>query len=266
MVRSTSTIRSIPLYRSTSAVLGVALLALASLFAGGAAAADKTDRLQQLFIAEAYLELHEGPGRGYAVIQVVPRGEAIDVLYRRTEWFRVRTSRGIEGWASQQAMRKTLLADGSAFTFDLGDRAGFTRHKWEMGVQAGDYGGATLVSAYLSRAFNEQMALEVTGSQFLGNASNGYTAELGLIHVTRPDWRISPFLTLGTGIIWIKPKATLVLPDDRKDQTAYAGAGVRFYLSRRFFVRGEYRHHMVFTSRNENEEIHEWKLGLAFFF
>ena len=81
-----------------------------------------------------------------------------------------------------------------------------------------------------------------------------------------PDWRVSPFLTLGTGIIWIKPKSTLVLPDDRKDQTAYAGAGVRFYLTRRFFVRGEYRHHMVFTSRNENEEINEWKLGLAFFF
>jgi hypothetical protein len=101
------------------------------------------------------------------------------VLYRRTEWFRVRTSRGIEGWASQKDMRRTLLADGSAFTFDLGDRAGFTRHNWEMGVQAGDYGGATLVSAYLSRAFNEQMALEVTGSQFLGNASNGYTAGTG---------------------------------------------------------------------------------------
>jgi hypothetical protein len=31
-------------------------------------------------------------------------------------------------------------------------------------------------------------------------------------------------------------------------------------------VRAEYRHHMVFTSRNENEEINEWKLGLAFFF
>lgn len=266
MVRSTSTTRSIPLFRSTSAVLGAALLALACCFAGAAAAADKASKYQQLFIAEAYLELHEGPGRGYAVTQVVPRGEAIDVLYRRTEWFRVRTSRGVEGWASQYEMRKTLLADGSAFTFDLGDRAGFTRHKWELGVLAGDYGGATLVSAYLSRAFNEQMAIELTGSQFLGNASNGYTAELGLIHVMRPDWRISPFLTLGTGNIWIKPKSTLVLPADRSDQTAYAGAGLRFYLTRRFFVRAEYRHHMVFTSRNENEEINEWKLGLAFFF
>jgi len=59
---------------------------------------------------------------------------------------------------------------------------------------------------------------------------------------------------------------TLVVPADRTDQTAYAGAGLRFYVTRRFFVRAEYRTHMVFTSRNENEEIDEWKIGLAFFY
>lgn len=264
---STSTIRSACRQASSiKSLFPAALLTLATLFAGAGAAADKSDNLQQLFIEEAYLELHEGPGRGYAVTQVVPRGDAIDVLYRRTEWFRVRTKRGIEGWAHQREMLKTLLADGSAFTFNMGDRAGFTSHRWEMGFMAGDYGGATLVSGLLSRSFNEQLAVELTGSQFLGNASNGYAAEIGLAHVFRPDWRLSPLLTLGTGMIWIVPKSTLVLPGDRADQTAYAGAGLRFYVKRRFFVRAEYRHHMVFTSRNENEEINEWKLGLAFFF
>jgi hypothetical protein len=266
LVRSISTTRSIPLFRSTSAVLAALTLALAALFAGASPAADKQDTLQQLFIAEPYLELHEGPGRGYAVTQVVPRGDAIDVLYRRTEWFRVRTGRGVEGWAHQRDMLKTLLADGAAFNFNIGDRAGFTSHHWELGVLAGDYGGATLISGYMARSFNEQLAIELTASQFLGNASNGYAAELGLNHVFRPDWRLSPFLTLGAGVITIQPKTTLVQVPDRNDQTAYAGAGLRFYLKRRFFVRAEYRHHMVFTSRNENEEISEWKLGLAFFF
>ena len=135
-------------------------LTLAVPFAGVATGGDK--ELQQLFIAEPYLELHEGPGRGYAVTQVVPRGDAIDVLYRRTEWFRVRTERGVEGWATSATCAKTLLADGSTFSFDLGDRAGFTRHNWELGVLGGDYGGATLISMYLSRSFNEQLALELT--------------------------------------------------------------------------------------------------------
>ena len=110
-MRSTSTTRSIPLFRSTSAAI-FALLTLALCWGRLAFAADK-DELQQLFIVEPYLELHEGPGRGYAVTQVVPRGESIDVLYRRTEWFRVRTHRGVMGWAYQGEMLKTQLADGS---------------------------------------------------------------------------------------------------------------------------------------------------------
>jgi Bacterial SH3 domain len=262
-VHSTSTIRSILRLRSTSVALATALLLLT---AGVSSPASAKSELMQLFIAEAYLELHEGPGRGYAVTQVVPRGDAVDVLYRRTEWFRVRTSRGIEGWANQRDMARTLLADGSTFKFDLGDRAGFASHHWEMGVMAGDYGGATLISGYVSRSLNDQLAIEFTGSQFLGNASNGATADIGLMHVFRPEWRLSPFVALGTGVIQITPKATLVSPLDRTDQTAYVGTGLRFYWTRRFFVRAEYRAHVVFTSRNENEEIDEWKLGLAFYF
>lgn len=219
----------------------------------------------QLFVTEPYLELHLGPGRGYPVTQVVARGASVDVLFRRTEWFRVRTERGVEGWVHQRDLVKAQLADGSPFRFSLGDREGFASHAWEAGVFAGDYGGATLLSTYLSRSFNEQLSIELSASQFLGTASNGYTLDLGLAHVFAPEWRASPFVTLGTGIVRTEPKTTLVQAPDRTDQTAYAGVGVRFYLARNFFVRGEYRTHMVFTSRNENEEIDEWKLGLAFF-
>lgn len=266
MAHSISTTPSTPLFRSTSALLVLAwLLALAG---GRAAVAADTAPvvLRELVVTEAYLELREGPGRGYAVTQVVPRGDAFEVLYRRTEWFRVRTRRGVEGWAHEREVLKTVLPDGSAFSINRGDRAGFTAHRWELGAALGDYGGATLIGSWLAFSFNEQMQVELTGSQFLGNASNGYTAQLGLAHLYRPDWRISPLLTLGGGFIKITPKSTLVLPEDRIDQTAYAGAGLRVYLTRRFFLRGEYRHHVVFTSRNENEEIEEWKLSFAFFF
>lgn len=240
------------------------LVLAGSVLAAPARAADR--EYLQLFITEPYLELHLGPGRGYPVTQVVPRGESVDVLYRRTEWFRVRSERGVEGWASQEALAKATLADGSPFRFSLGDRAGFTSHRWEGGVLAGDYGGATLISSHLSFSLNEQLAIEFSASQFLGNASNGWTLDVGLSHVFLPQWRFSPFVTLGTGLIYVEPKATLVQAEDRTDQTAYAGIGARFYLTRRFFVRAEYRSHLVFTSRNENEEIDSWKLGLAFFY
>jgi hypothetical protein len=72
-------------------------------------------------------------------------------------------------------------------------------------------------------------------------------------------------VTLGTGFVTTQPKATLVTPSDRSDQSAYVGGGLRFYLTRRFFIRGEYKNHIIFTKRNENEKVDEWKLGFAFF-
>jgi hypothetical protein len=220
----------------------------------------------QLFVTAPYLELHTGPGRGYPVFHVVPRDGSVDVLFRRTDWFKVRTERGVEGWASQADMQKMVLADGSRFKFDLGDRAGFTSHRYEMGIFAGQYGGATLVSGYMSVSFNPQLAFEVAVGQFLGTYSNGEIQDFGFAHVFVPEARWSPFVTIGLGLVQTQPKATLVQAPDRSEQSAYVGGGIRFYLTRRFFLRAEYRAHWIFTKRNQNEDADEWKLGFAFFF
>jgi hypothetical protein len=71
---------------------------------------------------------------------------------------------------------------------------------------------------------------------------------------------------LGAGVIKTEPKATLVATRDRTDSLAQAGAGVRMYLTRRFVFRAEYKAHVVFTSRDDNEEVREWKAGFSFFF
>jgi len=239
------------------------LLLLAGLLTPRVSAA--TEYLQ-LFVTQPYLELHTGPGRGYPVFHAVPRDESVDVLFRRTDWFKVRTERGVEGWASLTDMQKTVLADGTQFQFPLGDRAGFTSHRYEMGIFAGQYGGATLVSGYMSVSFNSQLALEGALGQYLGKFSNGVTGDIGFAHVLMPEKRWSPFLTLGLGLVRVEPKATLVQAPDRTEQTAYVGGGIRYYLTRRFFLRAEYKAHYVFTKRNENEDADEWKLGFAFFF
>ena len=220
----------------------------------------------QVFVKQPYLELHTGAGRGYPVFHVVPRNESVEVLFRRTEWFLVRTERGVEGWAAQREMQQTVLADGEPFSFPLGDRAGYTDHRFELGAFAGEWGGATLISSYGSVSFNSQLAAELALGQYLGKYSTGITADLGLTHVFVPEWRLTPFAMIGTGVVHIEPKATLVVPANRTEQTAYVGGGARFYLTRRFFLRAEYKSHVVFTKRNANEEVDEWKLGFAFFF
>ena len=42
--------------------------------------------------------------------------------------------------------------------------------------------------------------------------------------------------------------------------------GLRGYLTNRFLLQAEYRGYVVFTSRDDNEELDEWKAGFAFFF
>jgi hypothetical protein len=248
-----------------AAVIGVAgpVVAVA---ADPAAEAAANEQLLQLFVAAPYLDLRTGPGRGYPVTQVIARGESLDVLFRRTDYLKVRTSRGIEGWAAARDLQGALLADGSEFSLELGDRSGYQTHGWELGAFAGDFDGASLVSFYGARSVNDNLKVEVSASQYLGEQRSGFMVEAGVTHVFAPEWRFSPFVTFGGGLFRVDKDAQRPNLVDRTDQSAYAGVGARFYLTRRFFLRGEYKERIVFTSRNDNEELKEWKVGLAFFF
>ena len=119
-------------------------------------------------------------------------------------------------------------ADGSKFTLDLGDRAGFQSHGWELGAFAGDFDGANLVSFYGARSVNDNLKLELSASQYLGEQRSGWMVEAGVSHVFAPEWRLSPFVALGGGLFRVDKDAQRPNLVDRTDQSAYAGLGLRF--------------------------------------
>lgn len=217
-------------------------------------------------VADPYLEMHTGPARGYPVFHVVDRGETVEIVKQRTDWFLVRDADGDEGWVDQAQMELTLNPDGSEVDFQRANLEDLTNSKWEIGALAGDFGGANIVSLYGAYSLNPHVSIEAWGSQILGNFSNGWMASVNVVHETWPDWRVSPFFTLGAGYIRTEPKSTIIQGEDRNDQIGHAGAGFRVYVTRRFVFRAEYKTHVVFTSRNDNEEVEEWKVGFAFFF
>jgi hypothetical protein len=210
--------------------------------------------------------MHTGAGRGYPIFHVVDRGESVEIIVRRTDWFLVRAENGTEGWVDRAQMELTLQGDGEQLSFDKPDQEDFTNAKWEIGVLAGDFGGANITSLYAGYSFNPHVSVEVWGSQILGNFSNGWLGSVNVVHEAFPDWRVSPFFTLGAGMIQTKPKATIIQGEDRTDQIGHVGAGFRIYATRRFLLRAEFKSHVVFTSRDENEEVEEWKVGFAYFF
>jgi len=242
----------------------IVLSLVGGLLPGAAHAARRP--LLSVEVADPYIEMHTGPGRGFPVFNVAAKGETIVVLKERTDWFKVRDSREREGWVHRSQLRLTLGPDRARLDLPVPSREDFGSHRREIGFMAGDFGGASVINAYFSWAFNPHLSGEIGVSHLLGDASNGQMGTVALTHVVRPDWRIQPFLTIGTGLLRVDPKGTIVQPVDRNDQVAFVGFGAKLYLTKRFIMRGEYKSYVTFTDRDDNQENNEWKLGFAFFF
>jgi uncharacterized protein YgiM (DUF1202 family) len=224
------------------------------------------ERHQQVVIDDPFIELHTGPGRGYPVFYIAERGERVSLLKEKTEWYKVEIERGKQGWVHRDQLRTTLKLDGEPFDAPGVAFGDYAKRRWESGILYGSFGGADAISAYGSYNVTPNIATELWVTQAVGPYSDATVANVNVVHIMFPEWRVTPFFTLGAGTIHTKPKATLVATVDRTDSLAQAGFGVRTYLTRRFVFRAEYKTDVVFTSRNDNEEIREWKAGLSFFF
>ncbi|MFK7915040.1 MAG: SH3 domain-containing protein [Pseudomonadales bacterium] len=219
-----------------------------------------------VMVSDPYVELRSGPGRGFPIFYVAGQGDEITMLKRKTSWFKVRTPRGKEGWVHIDQMQHTLNLDGEPIDFGLLALGDFSKRRWEFGMGGGDFGGASTISGYLGFALTPNISLQLEGTQILGNFSDGLMANANIVMYPFPKWRISPYFTIGTGVIKTEPQSTIVQAEDRQDEIAHAGVGANIYISDRFIWRMEYKRHTVLTSRDDNEEINQWKTGFSVFF
>ncbi len=217
-------------------------------------------------VADPFIEMHTGPGRGYPVFYVAGEGDEVVIEKRQTDWFKVRGPRGKEGWVYIDQMRRTLDLDGRPIDFGEAGIEQFSHRRWEAGMTAGDLEGARTLSAYLGYSLTPNVALQLEASQILGDYSDGVMGTVNILMTPFPTWRVSPFFTLGTGIIKTEPQTTVVQAKDRQDEIVHVGAGANLYLTDRFILRVEYKRHTVLTSRDDNQEIDQWKAGFSIFF
>jgi uncharacterized protein YgiM (DUF1202 family) len=218
----------------------------------------------ELVVTEPYLEMHSGPGRGYPVVYVVGRDEVVTVLYSRTDWYRVRAPRGQEGWVRREELAKTRLA--SREPAPIPPYPDFPTHRWELGAGYGVYNRQNLVTAYVDYGFTDSLDIEAVVQQALGTLDNRYIASIGIRHTFVPEWKwFSPTASIGTAYQYIEDKVPPA-PLQNANQMAYASVGARGFITRRFMWRVDWRAYVVFNRLNVNEELEEWKFGLAVFF
>lgn len=217
-------------------------------------------------VGEAYIDLHSGPGRGFPVLQSVERGGVLEVMRRRTDWFQVRTERGYEGWVHRTQLIRTLNSRGEPVTIEEYGLDAFGKREIEFGVMAGRFEGANGIAVHADYFITPYFATEASYLQALGNVSDNRLMTLGVQHYFKPDWRASPYIGVGVGSLSVEPTAALVESEDRNDVTRYAQGGVSVHVRERFMFRLDYRHHLVLTNRDNNQEIDEWKAGFSVFY
>jgi len=217
-------------------------------------------------VADPYIELHTGPGEGYPIVNVVDRGDFVEVIKRKTDWFKVRTAKGKTGWVARVQMEKTLLPNGEVTQFVDAAIGDFSKRRWESGLVGGTFNSAPVITLYGAYVLNPNLSAELSVSQVSGEFSSSVLANVNLVSNPFPKWRYSPFFTLGMGQIQTTPNVTLIQAKDSQDLTAHMGLGVKIYLTRRFILRAEYKNYVGFSSDDDNEEFEEWKAGFAFFF
>ncbi len=232
--------------------------------------ASQEDQFQEVRIADPYIDIRTGPGRGYPIFHVVERGKLIEVLQHKTQWYKVRLwqnkRRYKEGWVHVSQLVKTLDLKGEYIAVKEEDLSDFTNRRWEAGALGGDFAGANQITLYGGYVATDNISFEVALTQALGNFSDSLLGSISLLHQPFPEWRVSPYVSLGTGVIHTKPKATLVQSEDRNDDVLTVGVGVKAYITKRFFFRMEYKNHVIQTSTDENEEVESWQLGFSTFF
>lgn len=217
-------------------------------------------------VNDAFINVYNAPGRGYPIFHVVERGESITLLKMHTDWIKIKTARGLEGWIKRKDVLLTLGPDGQAPEFADTKQADYLTDRVELGAAFGDFDGAKAFDVNIGYRFTKNLSTEIRLAQNTGQYSDSQILALAILHQPFPDWRVSPYLAIGAGTLKTNPSATLVQTEDREDNLLQAGLGVYVHITGRFFVRAEYTNDYIVTSRNTNEEVNEWKVGFNVFF
>jgi len=210
----------------------------------------------------AFVQLFAGPGPGYPQRQFIDHDHDLRFLRQRTDWFQVEAEDGTRGWLPAASLDRLRSSSGALFGLDQ-QRQQLGRGTFEANVASGSFGGSQSFSTLLGFGLSDLLRAELTLGQALGQFSSIYHAGVQLGHFGRYGRKHQPVFALGFGTMKIKPAANIVSTVDRQDDYLKVVAGLRRHISGRFFMRFEYNHYLILTSRDDNDAINEWKLGVS---
>lgn len=238
-------------------------LALAAISLCGAALAHAAEQVQ---ITDPYIELHTGPGRGFPVFFVAPRAQWIGIELRHTDWFKVRTVDDKVGWVHRKQLESTLTASGDKKTFRDTVLDDYLSRRIQVGAAWGQFKSEPMLKLWTSYRLSETLSVEGTLGQVQGLFSGTDFWHTNVVSEPWSDQRISPFFSIGLGKFKNIPNPSLVGAAPTDAQLANASLGVRYYLTERFVLRGDYTFYTAFVADTRSLEYRAVTAGISFFF
>jgi hypothetical protein len=249
--------------KTTAALLSLLL----SLLVLGTAHAQVTERVK---VADPYLEMRTGPGRGFPVHHVAARHEFVIIELRATDWFKVRTvsDTGSDktGWVHRRQLEATLTEAGVAKTFRDTALDDYLTRRVQFGAAYGRFRSEPMQKLWMSYRLSDALSFEGTVAQVQGIFSGTDMWYGNLLAEPWSDQRLSPFLGIGIGRFRNFPNQTLVGATDTDANLANATFGVRWYASERFVLRADYTLYTAFVSDQRSQEFRAVTAGISFFF
>jgi hypothetical protein len=241
----------------------IALLFVAQL----PARAQVTERVR---VADPYLEMRTGPGRGFPVHHVAARHEWVVIELRSTDWYKVRTASDTGndkvGWVHRRQLETTLTEAGVQKTFRDIALDDYLARRLEMGAAWGAFKSEPMFKVWTGYRFTDTLSLEATLGQVQGLYSG---TEFWHVNAIVEPWahrRWSPFLGIGAGKFKNIPNDSLVSDQTTNVNMSNATVGLRYHLSERFVARIDYSFYTAFLSDTRSGEYRAYTAGLSFFF
>ena len=226
----------------------------------------KDEPLERLQVTDPYLELRTGPGRGYPIFYVAERNEWIEITLRHTDWFKVRTAAGKEGWVDRHQLESTLTEGGRTKTFREIVLDDYLKRKLEFGAAYGRFKSEPMLKLWTSYNVTDVFAVELTGGQVQGVFSGTDFWHVNLLAQPWSDQRLAPYFGLGFGKFKNIPNASLVGAINTDARLANATLGLRYHLTDRFIARLDWTIYTAYVADTRTDEYRAVSAGLAFFF
>lgn len=216
-------------------------------------------------VGSPYIELYVQPGRSHARFHAVEKNQRLRLFKSRAGWYKAETEDGNFGWVPAEALHSVYDTEG--YPLDLAIPDWHEAQKpWQLGLTAGSFSGAETYTVFTGYRFTANISAELRYSQAFGVSTNYKLTSLMLVHQPFPQWRASPFFTLGAGQMKIFRESVNAISADEEDITISNGGGLIFYLTHNVSARIEYNHHTLLTTADNNEEVDQWKAGFSVLF